>query len=254
MYCPKCQDAMILTKATAFGEEYHYCRTCKKELKELQAPLGGVGGNGEILTSEYILDAINYVRGVMPPLQSPTPKAKRIGWALGNGVPCGYVPNGVDEVHNIPNAAIYCYCTCRSYYFDPSNCALAAVIIAQGQGIAVTSQGTLKAANTPTKLPVPSNAPLPIVNTIPSPPQPVIARSLLDELQKEIDYFKLSRGVDPATVEIAIDFWDRICDELEQRFGKSISVKPWPFFHWKSIMCQPGSWHAFSPTDWLTLT
>jgi hypothetical protein len=27
---------MVLTQATNFGPEYHYCRTCKKELSELQ--------------------------------------------------------------------------------------------------------------------------------------------------------------------------------------------------------------------------
>ena len=37
MNCPKCNDSMVLAKATAFGDDYHYCRTCKKELSELQA-------------------------------------------------------------------------------------------------------------------------------------------------------------------------------------------------------------------------
>lgn len=35
MNCPSCSNLMILTRATAFGDEYHYCRTCKKELNEL---------------------------------------------------------------------------------------------------------------------------------------------------------------------------------------------------------------------------
>lgn len=35
MDCPQCKDGMIETKATAFGDSYWYCRTCKKELSEL---------------------------------------------------------------------------------------------------------------------------------------------------------------------------------------------------------------------------
>ncbi len=35
MKCPQCSNDMIKTKATAFGEEYDYCKQCKKELKEL---------------------------------------------------------------------------------------------------------------------------------------------------------------------------------------------------------------------------
>lgn len=35
MNCPQCSNPMIVTRATAFGEDYHYCRACKKEAKEL---------------------------------------------------------------------------------------------------------------------------------------------------------------------------------------------------------------------------
>ena len=35
MDCPSCSEPMVVAKATDFGEEYHYCRKCKKELKEL---------------------------------------------------------------------------------------------------------------------------------------------------------------------------------------------------------------------------
>lgn len=36
MNCPVCSNEMILAQATDFGTPYHYCRTCKKELAELQ--------------------------------------------------------------------------------------------------------------------------------------------------------------------------------------------------------------------------
>lgn len=36
MECPKCSTKMVLTRATSFGEDYHYCRQCKKELSELE--------------------------------------------------------------------------------------------------------------------------------------------------------------------------------------------------------------------------
>lgn len=37
MNCPKCAGEMVQAQATNFGEKYHYCRACKKELKELES-------------------------------------------------------------------------------------------------------------------------------------------------------------------------------------------------------------------------
>lgn len=37
MNCPKCANVMVLAKATNFGNTYQYCRTCKKELCEIEA-------------------------------------------------------------------------------------------------------------------------------------------------------------------------------------------------------------------------
>jgi hypothetical protein len=37
MNFPICKDTMVLTQATNFGEKYKYCRTCKKEMKEILA-------------------------------------------------------------------------------------------------------------------------------------------------------------------------------------------------------------------------
>lgn len=36
--CPQCSNDMVDAKATDFGETYKYCRTCRKELKEMQPP------------------------------------------------------------------------------------------------------------------------------------------------------------------------------------------------------------------------
>lgn len=36
MNCPKCQNDMIKTRAKNNGEEFDYCRTCKKELAEIE--------------------------------------------------------------------------------------------------------------------------------------------------------------------------------------------------------------------------
>lgn len=36
MNCPQCKNDMILAQATNFGDKYHYCRSCKKELKEMR--------------------------------------------------------------------------------------------------------------------------------------------------------------------------------------------------------------------------
>ena len=43
MNCPQCQRLMIKAQATDFGEHYDYCRQCKKELKEMQAPTTELG-------------------------------------------------------------------------------------------------------------------------------------------------------------------------------------------------------------------
>lgn len=37
MNCPVCANSMVKARATSFGEEYDYCRTCKKELAEMIA-------------------------------------------------------------------------------------------------------------------------------------------------------------------------------------------------------------------------
>lgn len=34
--CPGCFGELIVTKATENGEEYYYCRKCKKELNEME--------------------------------------------------------------------------------------------------------------------------------------------------------------------------------------------------------------------------
>jgi formylmethanofuran dehydrogenase subunit D len=35
MNCPQCKNEMVKVRATNFGEDYNYCRVCKKEEKEL---------------------------------------------------------------------------------------------------------------------------------------------------------------------------------------------------------------------------
>lgn len=35
MNCPKCSDSMVKARATTYGDEYFYCRNCKKELSEM---------------------------------------------------------------------------------------------------------------------------------------------------------------------------------------------------------------------------
>ena len=36
MMCPKCDETeMVIARATTFGDEYYYCRTCKQELDEI---------------------------------------------------------------------------------------------------------------------------------------------------------------------------------------------------------------------------
>lgn len=39
MNCPYCKNATVKARATNFGDEYNYCRTCKVEVDPYQAAL-----------------------------------------------------------------------------------------------------------------------------------------------------------------------------------------------------------------------
>ena len=55
MNCPVCLNLMIKAKATNFGEEYDYCRTCKKELSEL-------GGKNQTEAADFLFAAGDLVK------------------------------------------------------------------------------------------------------------------------------------------------------------------------------------------------
>ena len=63
MNCPQCNSEMIRAQATDFGEAYDFCRTCKKELKELQPKV-----------REYVLPAIDFAH-------APQTLVPHKGWA-----------------------------------------------------------------------------------------------------------------------------------------------------------------------------
>jgi hypothetical protein len=73
MKCPQCSNDMIRTKATAFGEEYDYCRTCKKELKELG--YGSANNNVRRFTGEVSQEVkdLAYVSNVVTSGATPMP-------------------------------------------------------------------------------------------------------------------------------------------------------------------------------------
>ncbi len=57
MNCPDCATQMILTRASNFGDDYWYCRNCKKELAEIIIILEEVqktNADKKILTQEEI--------------------------------------------------------------------------------------------------------------------------------------------------------------------------------------------------------
>lgn len=55
MSCPTCTAEMVKARATAFGEEYDYCRSCKKELKEM---VPATSLPSEVALPDYIPDFI----------------------------------------------------------------------------------------------------------------------------------------------------------------------------------------------------
>lgn len=61
MQCPTCGTAMVKARATNFGEEYDYCRVCKKEITEM-SPTVGVDRRG----TDFSRPSTCYVRGAEP--------------------------------------------------------------------------------------------------------------------------------------------------------------------------------------------
>lgn len=56
MKCLQCPNDMIQTRATNLGDDYWYCRTCKKELAEMQVkwvPLARPSASQQALGSVY---------------------------------------------------------------------------------------------------------------------------------------------------------------------------------------------------------
>lgn len=55
--CPQCLGPMVLAKASSHGKEYLYCRTCKKELDEMDSPTKVMD---QVPSNDDWLDAIRY--------------------------------------------------------------------------------------------------------------------------------------------------------------------------------------------------
>ncbi len=69
MTCPQCKNLMVKAKATNFGEEYDYCRTCKKELKEMAET------NNDVLADPYwlnIADTVLFAVDKSPSVPNPS--------------------------------------------------------------------------------------------------------------------------------------------------------------------------------------
>ena len=109
MKCPQCKETMILTGVTRFTEQYHYCRTCKKELKELQATL-----------NNYLIDVSNAIQkrdvtkffgGGVNSHAIPFPTTKPMVTVVYVGAPCTSSEHFVTYVPS----AIVSHCTCGQY-------------------------------------------------------------------------------------------------------------------------------------------
>ncbi len=93
MKCPQCKDVMVLAQATSFGEQYHYCRTCKKELSEMATPL-------DLPNTAYpMFDAPSMV----------IPDERPVMFIYGSNSPCAIDNNGT-HLHNIPYTGLRCSC------------------------------------------------------------------------------------------------------------------------------------------------
>ncbi len=75
MNCPKCSNDMVETRATNFGEDYWYCRTCKDELKNLMSLEEAKPGflSGTALTNLPVASDLNLLPS-FPTAQQPKVK------------------------------------------------------------------------------------------------------------------------------------------------------------------------------------
>ncbi len=96
MNCPTCAGEMVTAKATSFGEEYWYCRSCRKELSELSAKARGAGPYGVPPTGLAAWAGVDNGRiGSVAPNHSAAPQS------YPPAAPC-YVSGG-KTVHNFPS-------------------------------------------------------------------------------------------------------------------------------------------------------
>lgn len=107
---------MVNARATAFGEEYQYCRTCKKELSEMQPQVVDSGSTTIKMQGFYELVAT----------ARPSSASLYYNFTV-NPTPC--VAQSGLSVHNLPNGANDGdLCTCGSYHWDVASFSLIAVL------------------------------------------------------------------------------------------------------------------------------
>lgn len=79
MNCPQCQTEMVKARATNFGEEYDYCRSCKKELKELQQAKVAPKDNRNELIGESVAQ---FKVGMLVQFKTFTPLSLRLSMPM----------------------------------------------------------------------------------------------------------------------------------------------------------------------------
>jgi hypothetical protein len=92
MNCPSCASQMVKARATAFGDEYSYCRVCKKELKEIRMALNPDSRPGTVPMAEKYWKVTEIPMTSIPVCYIETGKIEYHQAAIGAGVcSCGMI-------------------------------------------------------------------------------------------------------------------------------------------------------------------
>ncbi len=124
--CPRCSNEMVMARATNFGEEYPWCRTCKMELKEIEAaPVEPTRTIGRFSCSEPNIQELPRTHPAVRAVRNQ--KVAKIARLRLGGMKSTCQDNGVRFVHWVRPTEPACQCGDYTRKGDALNTAAAPV-------------------------------------------------------------------------------------------------------------------------------